>query len=79
EELETPGAWILQAVGWTAPNLVADEVGQVPVPPGLFSRACACAVSYLAIGPPASPLHDCQARLLQLAAGKFGLTEAVGA
>jgi len=79
EELETPGAWIVQAVGWTAPNLVADEVGQVPVPPGLFSRACACAVSFLAIGPPVSPLHDCQARLLQLAAGRFGLTEPVGA
>jgi len=75
EELESPGAWLAQGVGWTASNLLPDDIGQVPMPPHLLGRACACAVTFLAIGPPPSPVGESQRRLLNDADRQFVVTD----
>lgn len=70
EELDSPGAWIAQAVAWTAPNLLPDSLGKVATPPGLCPRACANAVTFLAMATQAS-LGETQSRFVDAAEQHF--------
>lgn len=72
EELDSPGAWMAQAIAWTAPNLLPDSLGKVATPPGLCPRACANAVTFLAIVTQASP-GETQSRFVDAAEQHFRL------
>lgn len=74
DELDSPGAWIAQAVAWTTPNLLPDSVGQVPTPPGLCPRGCAIAVTFLAMTSPQGSAAEYQARFLHAADRHFQVT-----
>lgn len=74
DELNSPGAWIAQAVCWTAPNQIPDDIGQVPTPPALCGRGCACTVTFFALLSAQPNVSACQLEWIEAADLQFRIT-----